>query len=124
MTYLDLEKNKPALDSDDDRSLVFLQTIILVTLLHELTHTLMNKIFSGHLDSFFKSGDILRDIVEHERSLFVGSVLCVEWLQFEAAGEQDSKYMFAASSNWGRASQCFGGGPENDAGFYRPERNL
>ncbi|KAK0458216.1 uncharacterized protein EV420DRAFT_385569 [Desarmillaria tabescens] len=81
-TYLNLEKSKATLDSDDERCLVFLQTIILVTFLHELTHTLMNRIFMGRLGSFFECGDNVRDIGEHlERSLFTDSVLYVEWLR-------------------------------------------
>ncbi|PBK79196.1 hypothetical protein ARMGADRAFT_1104633 [Armillaria gallica] len=83
--YLDLEKIKSSEgvpDPDDECSLVFLQTIILVTFLHELIHTLMKNLFRGRLGSLLDYGGIFGDVGEYtEKSIFDGPLLYVEWLR-------------------------------------------
>ncbi|PBK71128.1 hypothetical protein ARMSODRAFT_1002984 [Armillaria solidipes] len=88
--YLDLEKIKSSegvLDPDDERSLVFLQTIILVTFLHELTHTLMKNLFRSRLGSLLDYGGIFCDVGEYtEKTIFNGPLLYVEWLRADFEG--------------------------------------
>ncbi len=77
-----IESSKGVLDPDDERSLVFLQTIILVIFLHELTHTLMKNLFRGRLGSLLDYGGIFCDVGEYtEKSIFDGPLLYVEWLR-------------------------------------------
>ncbi len=77
-----IKSSEGVLDPDDEHSIVFLQTIILFTFLHGLTHTLTKNLFRDRLGSLLDYGGIFCDVGEYtEKMIFDGPLLYVEWLR-------------------------------------------